>query len=159
MGADVLSRYTLVDRQKLHVHRGTTLAATGSFTWTTYNPLLTIVPDPNFALFDLVVVLDLDLVTTGFATTYSSITGLWCIARKVDGTNYRTSFNLENGSSVAALSGTNASKRAVELLAQHVAPTDGVAVYHKVSATPVSTTFPYVVYYRSGAQATVTPAV
>lgn len=145
----------LYDRSKLTSSTGTAVLNTTTATLTAWSTLITITPQPEHAMFDVVVVLDLAKATTGFAAGYTSETISFSVARAVDGTNYRTANNL----ATAAVSGTNSGGLSIEINLGPINPTEAAKVMVKLSAESANNaSIPYVVYYRAGARATVTPA-
>lgn len=145
----------LLDRSRLEISTGTAAITTTSANFTTWQPCLTIAPDGAHALADVKVVVDLAKATTGFAATYTSETITFTVARKVDGTNWRSAGN----KATTAVSGTNAAALCVELDLGVVGPDEQVRVELKLSAEGNSNTeLPYVLYYRGGTRATVTPS-
>ena len=143
----------LYDKQQLQVHKGVAAINPGGLTWTNYNALLTITPASNFGMINCRVVVDLDKTTSGFATGATSQTITFDVARKVDGTNWRTSQNLET----TAISGTNSTGRAIELNFGDVGPNETVALYAKVSSVSAlqNVGLPYVLMYRAGTAAVI----
>lgn len=149
----------LFDRAKLEVSTGTAYIDTSAATYTSFVALVTITPDDQHALMECKVVIDLDKATTGFAdaTGYDSETIQFCVERKVDGTNWRAAKNLELPAT--ALAADDADNTSVELDIGLVGPDEDVRVSVKLSAEAESdVALPYVVYYRSGARATITAA-
>lgn len=156
-GADAEKR--LFDREKLQVSTGTATINSATADYSKWQPLVTIAPDGQHALQDVEVVLDLNQATTGFGAVYTSGTITASFARKVDGTNWR----IANNQATATVSGTTAGSSAgglsLDLGPVLANPTEGIAVYVKISSVSnTNVTVPYVVYYRAGARATVTPA-
>lgn len=144
----------LYSRSKLEVSTGTAVITTTSADYTSYQTLVTITNPSGAALEDVRFVVDLAKATTGFAATYTSGTVQISVARKVDGTNYRTAVNLAN----AAVSGTNSTALSVDIWAGDVGPNETIKLMVKVSAESNSNTdLPYVVTYRGSSRATVTP--
>lgn len=149
----------LYDRSKLEVSTGTAYINSASADYTAWTNLLEINPTADQALWDVVIVLDLDKATTGFAdsTGYDTETISFAIARKVDGSNWRTCQNL----ATTAIAADNADDRCVELVVGPVSPDEDLRVMVKLSAEVTGGSsdvgIPYVIYYRSGARATVTP--
>lgn len=145
----------LFDRSELQSSTGTASINSGTASYTAWQPLITITPQSNQALQDAKVVIDLAQASTGFAALNTSATITFSIGRKVDGTNLRTSTNL----ATTAVSGTNSAGMSIELSLGVVGPNETVTVQVKVSGVtnPIET-LPYVVYYRAGARAQVTPA-
>lgn len=145
----------LLDRSRLEISTGTAAITTTAAVWTSWTALLTIAPQADHAMYDCVVVFDLAKTTTGFATTHTSETITFSVARAVDGTNYRTANNL----ATATLSGTNAAGLSIELNLGPINPTEAAKIMIKLSAEVAdNTSIPYVVYYRAGARAVFTPA-
>lgn len=146
--ADSQTPQKLYDAQSLKIHKGVAAINPGGLTWTNYNAILTFTPSSHQAVMNCKVVVDLALATTGFAAGATSQTITFDIARKVDGTNFRTSVNKET----TAISGTNSTARAIELDIGEVGPNETVAVYAKVSSITSlpNVGLPYLVSYRSG---------
>lgn len=144
----------LFDRQLVRVDTGDTYVDVSAADYTSWQALVTIAPDDNHALQDVKVVIDLDKATTGFADAYTTETLQVAIARKVDGTNWRTTHNLITPSSAIAASAADG--LCLELDVGLVGPTEDVRIEVKLSAESTDVAFPFVVYYRSGASATVT---
>lgn len=153
------SELRLFDRQLARVSTGTAYIDTSAAVYTGWVTLITVAPDDAHALEDVKVVVDLDLETTGFAEAsgYDTETLQLAIARKVDGTNWRTVHNLITpGTAIAADDSDNL---CLELSAGLVGPGEGLRIMVKLSAEAAAdVALPYVVYYRSGASAVVTPA-
>lgn len=140
---------------KLRVHTGTTDVDVSAATYTNYTELLAIAPKTGFSCQDMRLKLDLHKATTGFAAVNSSETAIFIVGTAVDGTNYRLAKNTETPSS--AISGTNAASGAVDIFIGDVDAAHPVKVYIKLSAeTGGDCEFPYVLTYKSGAEATVT---
>jgi len=148
--------WRLFDSQIMTSSIGTASINSGTATYTNWQPLVTVVPQTGQAMQDVRFVVDLDAATTGIASTLTSQTLQFTIARKVDGTNWRYSNNV----ATSALSGTNSSKQSIELACGLVGPTETVALAVKASSmTGVAVmTVPSAVYYRSQSRATVTLA-
>lgn len=146
----------LFDSQIMTSSVGTASINSATATYTSWQRLITITPQPGQAMQDLRVVLDLDAATTGVASTLTSQTLQFTIARKIDGTNWRYDNNL----ATATLSGSNSTGLAIELSAGLVGPTETVAIAVKASSmTGVAVmTLPSLIYYRSQSRATVTLA-
>lgn len=144
----------LFDRETLQVETNSATATMTAQDWTTWNPIITIAPDSNHALFNVRVVVDLAKASTGFAAGYTSGTIQFTVSRKTDGTNWRPAANL----ATTALSGTNAAGLGIDLLVGEVGPTEQVRIEIKLSAEGADIVFPYVCYYRAGAKATFTNA-
>ena len=131
---------------------GTTDIDDSAQTESTAFPILTITPQVNRPLEDVVVMLDLAKATTGFAAVETSVTVVFSVARKVDGTNWRREAINE-----AALSGTNAAGRMQRINVGPVLPGEDAAIYATFSGdVTADMEIPFVVYYR-GAEPTVTP--
>jgi hypothetical protein len=147
------------DRSLVRTSSGTAYIDTSAADYTAWQTLITITPESGHALEDVRVVVDLDKATTGFAdaTGYDTETIQLSVALKVDGTNWRTITNLAAPST--AIAADNADDLAVELNLRTVGCTEGLKVMVKLSAEAASdVALPYVIYYRSAAAATVTPA-
>lgn len=145
----------LFDRAEIHVATGTAVIDTSTANWTTYQPIVTIAPQADHALYNARIVVDLAKASTGFAAGYTSETIVFCVQRKVDGTNWRTSTNL----ATTAVSGTNSASCSIELALGEVTPTEQIRIVVKLSAEGASNTdLPFVLTYRAGAAATITPS-
>lgn len=145
----------LFDREQLQVSTGTATITSTAADFTTWQRAITIVPDANHALYDVVVVIDLDKATTGFTTAYTTGTIVFSTGRKIDGTNWRVATNLIT----TAISGDNSDGLSIELNLGNVDPTESVGLYWKVSAeSNTNASFPYTIHYRAGVRATITPA-
>lgn len=142
----------LLDRSKMQVSTGTATMTMANADFTTWQAFCTIVPDGQHALYDTRVVVDLAKASTGFAAVATSATIQLSVARKVDGTNWRTATNL----ATTAVSGTNAAALSAEMVIGSVGPTEQVRLTCKLSAEGTDFVLPFVVYYRSGARATIT---
>lgn len=157
-GAGPTEESRLYDASKLRVDTGTAYIDTSAATYTNWTNLVTIAPENGFAMQDVRVVVDLDKATSGFAdaTGWDTETLQLSIARKVDGTNWRTCHNLITPSS--AIAADDADGLYLELVVGEVGPTEDVRVEVKVSAEAAADVqLPYAVIYRAGAAATVTP--
>ncbi len=118
-----------------------------------YVPILTIAPAAGAPLRNVKVVLDLAKATTGFAAVESTATINFRIARKVDGTNWR------GGNPVlsAALSGTLAAGRSVEIDVGSVGPTEQARIEYIMSADATADMeLPYAINYEGMTAPTVT---
>lgn len=141
------------DFSEFAVLTGTTDIDDSAQTETTPWSILTIAADAYNACDDVEVQIDLAKATTGFAAVESSATIQLCVARKVDGTNYRREAYVE-----AALSGTNAAARMQKIPVGKVAAGETVAIYAVLSADATSDMeLPYKVIYRGLVAPTVTP--
>jgi hypothetical protein len=157
-GAAPTEEARLFDRSLLRVETGDATIDISAADYTAWQNLVTIAPDPGGAMQDVRVILDLDKATTGFAdaTGWDTETLQVSIARKVDGTNWRTCHNLITPST--AISADNATDLSLELTIGEVGPTEDVRVMVKVSAEGgADAVLPFVVYYRAAAGATITP--
>lgn len=149
----------LFDSSRLQISTGTAYINSASADYTTWINLIEIAPENQHAMYDVKVVLFLDKATTGFAdsTGYDTETISFAPARKVDGTNWATSQNL----ATTAIAADNADDRAVELDLGSVSPDEDLRIMVKLSAEVTGGSadvgIPYVIYYRAGARATVTP--
>lgn len=145
----------LFDRSKLELSMGVATITTTAADFTAWQPLITIAPDPQHAIQDLRVAIDLDKATTGFADAYTSETISFAIARKVDGTNWRTATN----TATTAVAADDSDGFSRELFVGTVGPDDDVRIMVKLSAEAnANFVLPYLVHYRSGVRATITPA-
>lgn len=131
---------------------GTTDIADSAQTETTPYRILTITPAAASPLRNVEVIIDLAKATTGFAAVESSITVQLCLARKIDGTNWR-----REAYSEAALSGTLAANRSIRLFAANVGVTEELAVFAVFSADVTSDMeLPYIINYEGVTAPTVT---
>lgn len=119
--------------------------------WTSYAAVCTITPASGTALADVQVVIDLAKASTGFAAGHTSETIQFCVARKVDGTNYRNDSELQT----VAISGTNAASRSVTLNVGTIGVTECVSIRAKVSAEGTDFDLPVLVYYQGPAAPTI----
>lgn len=121
-------------------------------TETTPYQILLIEPAAGSPLREVEVIVDLAKATTGFAAVESSVTIQLCVARKVDGTNWRREAYVE-----AALSGTNAANRCMKLNIGSVGVTEAVAIFAVFSAdVTTDMELPYIINYVGLAAPTVT---
>lgn len=149
------TNYRAHDRQHLEVSTGTAAITTTAADFTAWQPVLTIVPDDGHALLECKVVIDLAKATTGFAAGYTSETISFSIARKVDGTNWRTASN----KATATVTGTAAAGLCIELDLGLVSPDEDARIMVKLSAEGAANiSLPYRVLYRAGTRATLTPS-
>jgi hypothetical protein len=144
----------LFDRGELKISTGSATATMAAQNWTGFNPILTIAPQADHALYNCRVVIDLAKASTGFAAGYTTQTIQFVVSRKVDGTNWRQA----NNTATTALTGTNAASQSIEIFLGEVGPTEQVRIEIKLSAENADIVFPYVVMYRAGAAATFTSA-
>jgi len=135
---------------------GETVIDEGDYDWTAdYPALLTIAPAAGSALADVVVHLDMDKVTTGFATIYGAQTLSVYVERKIDGTNWRRELIVET-----ALAGTGADVRDMKINVGDIGITQQARITAALSAEvsgTAETEIPYVVYYKGLAAPTITP--
>lgn len=121
-------------------------------TETTPYAILTIEPAAGSPLREVEVIFDLAKATTGFAAVETAVTIQLCVARKVDGTNWRREAYVE-----AALSGTNAAGRAMKVPVGSIGVTEDVAIFAVFSADVTGDMeIPYVINYVGLAAPTVT---
>lgn len=119
---------------------------------TTPYAILTIEPAAGSPLREVEVIFDLAKATTGFAAVETAVTIQLCVARKVDGTNWRREAYVE-----AALSGTNAAGRAMKVPVGSIGVTEDVAIFAVFSADVTGDMeIPYVINYVGLAAPTVT---
>lgn len=131
---------------------GTTDIDDTAQTETTPYQILLIEPAPGAPLRDVEVIIDLHKAVTGFGAVETAITIQLCVARKVDGTNWRREAYVE-----AALSGTNAANRSQKLVVGNVGVTEDVAIFAVFSADVTSDMeLPYIINYCGLAAPTVT---
>ena len=136
---------------------GSTCVDEGDYDWTSaYPAILTIAPAAGAPLADVEVYLDMDVVTTGFATIYAAQTIQFYVERKVDGTNWRR----DEAVLAAALAGNSADTRMVKVAVGHVGVSEQARITAVLSAEvsgAAETDIPYAVYYKGAAAPTVTP--
>jgi hypothetical protein len=145
------------DRSFLRVHADSSTIDISAADYTAWQTLVTIAPASNQAMSDVRVVVDLDKATTGFAdaTDWTDETLQISIARKVDGTNYRTCHNLITPST--AIAADDADGLSLEIAVGDVGPTEDLRIMVKVSAEGgADAVIPYVVTYKSPERATFT---
>jgi hypothetical protein len=120
--------------------------------------LLTIAAPAAAGLQDVEVWFDLDKATTGLGSVESTATLLFRVARKVDGTNWRTSWL--DRRVTTAITGTNAATdagQAAVLDIGDIAEGEEVRVYGDMSADATADIeLPFKVNYKSRGTATVT---
>lgn len=139
------------DRSQIQARSGVAAIDSAAETWTSYAPIVTILPTPGFAMHDVRVVFDLALADDGWAAGATSETIRFAAARRVDGTNWRVDLQQET----ATVSGTNAAGRSASLSLGTIGPTEGLTLQAVLSAEVDDVVkIPYVVYYRSGTTAT-----
>jgi len=147
--AEVLS--ALYEHLRPKTITGTIAIVDASQTETTPFRILTITPAALTPLRDVEVIIDLALATTGFAAVETAVTIQLCVARKVDGTNWRREAYVE-----AALSGTNAAARSQKLVIGNVGVTEEVAIFAVYSAdVTTNMSLPYIINYGGLAAPTV----
>jgi hypothetical protein len=111
---------------------------------TNWSPLVTIVPPAGAFNPRVRVVLDLAKAATGFAALNTTETINFRVARKIDGTNWRGSQTVL----AAALTGTLAAGRSVEIDIGQIGPTEQARVEFQLSAvTGGDAEVPLVAYY------------
>lgn len=136
----------------LNVLTGVTDIDDSANTETTAFVLLTIAPAAGAPLNDVEVLLDLAKATTGFAAVESTATIQFRIARKVDGTNWRS-----EPYEAAALSGTLAAARMVRMNVGRIGVTEQARIEAVMSADATSDMeIPYAVHYRGHTAPTIT---
>lgn len=114
--------------------------------------LLTIAPGTGDPLKNVKVVLDLAKASTGYAAVESTATIQFRVARKVDGTNWR------GNTATAALSGTNAAGRSLEIDVGAIGVTEQARIEALMSADATSDMeIPFAIYYEGAGAPTVTP--
>ena len=122
--------------------------------YTAFQTLVTIVPVATAPLSSAQIVFDLAKATTGFAAGHAAETLQFAVARKVDGTNWRT----DAEQITTAISGTNAALRSVTLTIGDVGISEEVRVMVVMSAeNSVDIEMPFAFSYRAIAAPTVTP--
>lgn len=143
-----------VDLTTHRVITGTTTIDDSVQTESTPYAILTIAPQTGAPLLDCKVWFDLAKATTGYAAVESSATITFQVARKIDGTNWRR-FTITE----AALSGTLAATRAMEVPCGFVSETQGCQIFITMSADATSNMdLPYCVVYRAAQAPTITNA-
>lgn len=144
------------DRNRILIQTGTTdVDVSASDYEAAPVTLLTIDPTTGHAMHDVKVTFDLDKSTTGFNdVATSTVTAIFSVQRKVDGTNWRTDI-AEVSTAIAASSGASS---AFTMSLGTVTPTEGarIAVQIGSEASSGDMEFPYAVTYRSAASATFT---
>lgn len=142
------------DRQRFLVQTGTTDVDVSASDYTSFVTLLTMEPNDSQVMHDVLVVFDLDKATTGFSDVVSNgITMEFAVARKVDGTNYRT--DIAQVSTAINPANTDGSSFTLDL--GTVTPTEDARIMVRVgSEQDGDFELPYAVTYRSGASATFT---
>lgn len=145
----------LLNREKMQISAGTAFVRTASFTYTSWQSLIVIAPDSANCLDTVRVVIDLDHASNGFVAGYTSQTIQFSVARKVDGTNWRTCNNL----ATTALAASSAGSQSIELAIGNIGPTEQLEVTVKLSSTTgqPDIALPYVIYYQAGVRAAITP--
>ena len=139
-------------QDKLHVATGDADIDVSAADYTSYQALITIAPAGNTAMYDVRLILDLDKVTTGWATAATTQTLQLAVARKVDGTNWRKDKITET----TAIAGNNADAFSKEFDIGVVGDSEQVRIEVILSAEPAGDTeMPYLLYYR-GREATIT---
>jgi hypothetical protein len=141
------------DRSIAHVVSSSTYIDVSAANYTSYVNCLTIEPADNFVMTDVQIVIDLDAGndTDGFAGGYTSETIQFAVARKIQG-NWRVDDNLET----ATLAGSSAGDRSQTLDVGTITPTEDCRIYVKLSAEQTDVELPFVLIYKSGADATLT---
>lgn len=145
------------DRSVIRAHASTSWIDTSAADYTGWTALVTITPPPTVGMADVRIVIDLDEATDGFADSsgWDTETLQLSVARKVDGTNYRTCHNLITPST--AIAADDADGLSIELDAGTIGPNELLQLRVKVSAEAAGDVeLPYVVYYRSPERATFT---
>ena len=151
MAATTVKSY---DAGRLHVATGEADIDVSAATYTAFQALLTVTPASGHALTDVRVCFDLSKATTGFKAGYTTETIQFVVARKIDGTNWRSAKNTEIPST--ALAGDDSNLRSVDILVGDVGPTEAFRIEVKLSAEQGDVELPYVLTYKSGAPATIT---
>jgi len=157
--AEVDTQKRLFDREQLQVHTGVALVNSATADYSKWQPLVTIAPDSQHALYSCRVVLDLGLATTGFGAVYTSGTITATVQRKVDGTNWRNANNLATATVTGTLAGATGEQLSIDFDLSSIGPTEGARIAIRISSVSnTNVSIPYVVYYRAGSKATFTPA-
>lgn len=157
LATDTTSR--LFDREQLQITTGTATVNSMTADYSKWQPLVTITPEATHALQDVRVTLDLGKASTGFGAVYTTGTITASIQRKVDGTNWRTDNNLATPTVTGTLAGATGEQLALELVVGEVGPAQSLRIVVRISSVSnTNVTLPYVVTYRAGAKATITPA-
>lgn len=120
--------------------------------------LLTIAPADGHVMHDVRVIFDLDKTTTGAAEVLTDgVTCIFSVARKVDGTNFRSAMAGDIASLTTAVTSTDMDNRSLELNLGTVTPTEDARIQIQVgNETDGDFEFPYLLTYRSSAGATIT---
>jgi hypothetical protein len=145
-----------------HKHIGDTplvLVATGeadidvsAADYTAWQALLTIAPQAGLPIKMVMVSLDLDKATTGYATLYTTETIQFAVARKTDGTNWRR----DEETVTTAVAGDAADGFSVDVPIGPVGENEQARIEVKLSAENANDVeFPYAVYY-DGSEPTIT---
>lgn len=122
--------------------------------YTAFQVLVTIVPATGAPLADAEIVFDLAKASTGFGPGHTTETIQFAVARKVDGTNWRT----DAEQVTTAITGTNAALASVHLPIGSVGVTEQVRVMVILSAeNAVDVEIPFALAYNAAAAPTVTP--
>lgn len=121
--------------------------------YTGFITLMTITPAAGAPLADAQIVFDLAKASTGFAAGHSTETIQLAVARKIDGTNWRT----DAEQATTAITGTNAAARSVTLTIGSVGVSEEVRIMVILSAEAADTEIPFALAYSAKAAPTVTP--
>lgn len=157
--AEVDSTMRLFDREQTNIHTGSAVINSATADYSKWQPIVTITPENTHAVYDCRVVLDLAKASTGFGAVYTSATITATVQRKVDGANWRSESNNATATVTGTLAGAASEGLSLSLLAGTAGNTESLRIAVRVSAVNnTNVTIPYVVYYRSGAKATITPA-
>lgn len=143
------------DRNRILVQTGTTDVDVSAADYTSPVALLTIDPTAGHAMHDVLVSFDLDKTTTGFNDVATgTITAIFTVQRKTDGTNWRS----EIATVSSAITATLAASSSYTVNLGTVTPTEGarIAVTLGDETTSGDMEFPYSVTYRAPATATFT---
>jgi len=140
------------DASIMRVQSSSTFVDVSAADYTSYQTLLTITPQDNFAMNDVKVHVDLDQGdgNDGFAGGYTSETIRFAVARRFQSANWRT----DNEEQTSTITGTLAGDRSITLDLGVVGPNERARIMVLVSTEQGDIELPYVMYYRAGASAT-----
>jgi hypothetical protein len=143
----------LVGASAIKVATGTADIDVSAGDYTAFLNLVTVAPATGAPLANVQIVFDLALATTGFAALHTTETIQFAVARKVDGTNWRT----DAEQVTTAITGTNAAGRSVTLDIGGVGVSEQVRIMVVLSAEAADTELPFALIYSASAAPTVTP--
>ena len=114
--------------------------------YTSFQNLITIVPNATSPLRDVVIHFDLDKTTTGFVAVHTtSKTIQFAVARKIDGTNWRRDIDSLTTARAEDLSGLQGQTISIG----DIGPDEEARIEVILSAEEGDTELPYSLYYRS----------